>query len=127
MLPDAEPPDMASVDSPPLDELRVAAAQARDGSPWLAALSPFDDEMQAMAKKAVEARLRIEARWPEVVAGVLLRDRLRNALVSGDELEWIVPRSYGWEVAGQAGQVYGIPVRVVEGVDHLYLALKVTP
>lgn len=128
MLPDADPPDMASVDSAPLAELRSDAAHSRATNLAFAAPSPYDDERQAVVNHVVKAHLRVEARWPEIAAGVALLHRLHAALVSDEELEWIVPTSYEWGEPGQEGnQLYGIPIRVVDGVDHLYLAHKVKP
>jgi hypothetical protein len=127
VLPDAEPPDMASVDSQPLAELRAEAQAVRATNIVYAEPSPYDDAMQAAINRSVKAHLLMEARMPEIMAGVVLRYRLHGAGFNDNDLEWIVPASYGWGERGAEGSVYGVPIRIVDGADQLYLALKVTP
>jgi hypothetical protein len=127
VLPDAEPPDMATVDSPPLAELRAEAQAVRATNIVYAGPSPYDDAIAAAAKRAVKAHLMMEARLPEIMAGVALLDRLHSAFFKDEDLEWIVPASYEWGERGAEGSVYGIPIRIVDGTDRLYLALKVAP
>lgn len=127
-LPGAEPPDMAVASGAPLDEVRADAAHVRITSPEFAGRSPFQEELDEAARKALRAHLAVEARMPEVMAGLMVRDRLLSAMIRDDELEWIVPAAYGWGEPGQDGnQLYGIRIRAVEGIDHLYLAATVKP
>jgi hypothetical protein len=127
VLPDAEPPDMASVDSPPLAELRAEAQAVRATNIVYAGPSPYGDAITAAANRVVKARLMMEARLPEIMVGLMLRERLHGAFFKDEDLEWIVPASYEWGERGAEGTVYGIPIRIVDGTDRLYLALKVAP
>ena len=124
----AEPPDMASVDSPPLAELRAEAQAVRATNIAYAESSPYGDEARRAIDRAVKAHLMVEARMPEVMAGLMVRERLLSAGFTEAELEWIAPAEYGWGELGQEGnQLYGIRIRAVENVDHLYLAVVVKP
>lgn len=63
----------------------------------------------------------------EIRTGAVLAHDLQSALLDRD-LEWIAPASYGWgKVSETGGQLYGLPVRVVDGIDGLYLAHRVKP
>ena len=63
----------------------------------------------------------------EIEAGAVLAHDLQTTLLDRD-LEWIAPASYGWGKPGETGGVlYGLPLRIVDGIDRLYLAHKVKP
>jgi hypothetical protein len=119
---------MAAASGAPLAEVRAEATRLRANNPAYASPSPFQEELDEAAKKALRAHLAVEVRMPEVMAGLMVRDRLHSAMIRDDELEWIVPAEYGWVEPGQEGhQLYGIRIRAVEGIDHLYLAMVVKP
>lgn len=127
-LPGAEPPDMAAASGAPLDEVRAGASRARTTSAAFAPPSAFREVLDEATRKAIRAHAAVEARMPEVMAGLMARERLLSAGLAEDELEWIVPTAYGWGEPGQEGnQLYGIRIRAVEGIDHLYLAATVKP
>jgi hypothetical protein len=123
---DAQPPDMAAASGAPLAEVRAEAVRLRANNPAYGSASPYQEEFDEHIRKVLRAHLAVEVRMPEVMAGLMVRERLHSAMIRDDELEWIVPAGYGWGEPGQEGnQLYGIRIRAVEGVDHLYLAVAV--
>lgn len=124
-LPGAEPPDMAAASGAPLDELRAEAAQVRVASPTFAIASPLPDLREEVRRQAARWAA-FEARMPEVQRAAAVADRLRMSGLREDELEWLVPGSYGWGDPGQDSfQLLGISMRIVEGIEQIYLGVKV--
>lgn len=82
--------------------------------------------MAAAIEKQQRFQAMLDAHQAELMLGLMLLERMRTYLVD-PRVEWLVPEAWGWGDAGETGELYGIPFRVVAGVDVLFLAQEVKP
>lgn len=66
----------------------------------------------------------LELHRSELGAMLALNARLQMQMLD-DNLELLVPASYRWGEPGDRGFMSGIEFRVMDGIEHLYLAHKV--
>lgn len=127
---------MAAASGAPLDALRSERFTAEQR--WLhpgrnercetSVAHAFHDDLDEHIRRQARRQAAFMAKMPEVIRAAGVADRLRMAGLREDELEWLVPASYGWGEPGQDDfRLLGISMRIVEGIEHIYLGVKVQP